>query len=73
VALTNLASSEEFKMAKTPTEIQRDSDSKRGVKVKSFKLKLDDIAYIEQVAKKHDLSHNELLIQAIRFYDENKK
>ncbi|WP_434278954.1 hypothetical protein [Acinetobacter sp. CE-15] len=58
-------------MAKSPTEIQRDSDSKRGVKVKSFKLKLDDIAYIEQVAKKHDLSHNELLMQAIRFYDEN--
>lgn len=58
-------------MAKTLTEIQRDSDSKRGVKVKAFKLKLDDITYIEQVAKKHGLSHNELLMQAIHFYNEN--
>jgi len=53
------------------TSIQAKSDEKRGVKVKGFKLKLDDIAYIEQVANKHDLSHNELLMQAIRFYDEN--
>ncbi|AOA58320.1 hypothetical protein [Acinetobacter larvae] len=60
-------------MTKSRSEIQHASDLKRNVKVKGFKLKLDDIAYIEDVAKRHNLSHNELLIQAIQFFDENKR
>lgn len=55
------------------SDIQAKSDAKRGLKVKGFKLKLEDITYIEEVAKKHGLSHSELLIQAISFFDKNKK
>lgn len=59
-------------MTKSRNLTQYESDAKHGRKIKGFKLKLEDIAYIEQVATKHGLSHNELLLQAIRYFDENK-
>lgn len=58
-------------MAKSLTEIQRDSDAKRGVKQKSFKIKIEDAAYIDDVAKKFGMSNNALLMAAIRYYDQN--
>lgn len=53
---------------KSKAQIQADSDAKRGVKIKAFKLHIDDIAYIDDLAQQHNLKNNELLIKAIRYY-----
>lgn len=50
-------------------EIQQKSDAKRGFRVKSFKLKIEDIDYIEQVAKDRGLTQNSLLIQAVTYFN----
>lgn len=60
-------------MAKSITEIQAKSDMKRGVKVKGFKLHVDDIALIEQVSTDLNIPQSQLIIDAVKFYLENKK
>lgn len=60
-------------MAKSITEIQAKSDMKRWVKVKGFKLHVDDIALIEQVSRDLNIPHPQLIIDAVKFYPENKK
>lgn len=60
-------------MAKSITEIQAKSDMKRGVKVKGFKLHVDDIALIEQVSIDLNIPQSQLIIDAVKFYLENKK
>ncbi|OCG24194.1 MULTISPECIES: hypothetical protein [unclassified Gilliamella] len=60
-------------MAKSITEIQAKSDQKRGVKVKGFKLHVDDIALIEQASKNLDVSQAQLIVDAVKFYLDNKK
>lgn len=57
-------------------EIQKDSDAKRGVKPKTFKIPLSEHDFIDELAKQHGLKLNELLIAAIHHYAEyldNKK
>lgn len=56
----------------TKNQIQQKSDAKRGFRVKSFKLKIEDIAYIEQVARDRGLSQNNLLIQAVTYFNNRK-
>lgn len=60
-------------MAKSITEIQAKSDMKRGVKVKGFKLHVDDIALIEHVSIDLNIPQSQLIIDAVKFYLENKK
>ncbi|WP_294952257.1 hypothetical protein [uncultured Gilliamella sp.] len=60
-------------MAKSITEIQAKSDMKRGVKVKGFKLHVDDIALIEQASTDLNIPQSQLIIDAVKFYLENKK
>lgn len=55
---------------KTRTQIQADSDAKRGVKLKAFKLRESDIAFIVESAKNLQLNQNELIIKAVRAYVE---
>lgn len=55
-------------MAKTLTEIQRDSDKKRGVVSKSYKLSLEFVKEIEQIAQEKGISQKELLVQALAAY-----
>lgn len=60
-------------MALTRVEIQAKSDQKRGVKVKGFKLHVDDIALIEQASKSLDIPQAKLIVDAVKFYLDNKK
>ena len=60
-------------MALTRAVIQKKSDAKRGVKTKGFKLHVDDIALIEEASNQLDVPQAQLIIDAIKFYLENKK
>ncbi|WP_085166091.1 ribbon-helix-helix protein, CopG family [Gilliamella bombi] len=60
-------------MAKSITEIQAKSDQKRGVKVKGFKLHVDDIALIEQASKSLDVPQAQLIVDAVKYYLDNQK
>ena len=53
-------------MALSRNDIQKKSDEKRGVKVKAFKMKLEDIALIEETAAKLGISHVDLVVRAVR-------
>lgn len=55
-------------MAKTLTQIQNDSDAKRGMGKKTFKLPTAVIAEIEQLAKSQGIAQNALLIAALEAY-----
>lgn len=58
-------------MALSRNEIQKKSDEKRGVKVKAFKMKLEDIALIEETAAKLGISQADLVIRAVQQFAEN--
>lgn len=58
-------------MALSRNEIQKKSDEKRGVKVKAFKMKLEDIALIEETAAKLGISQVDLVIRAVQQFAEN--
>ena len=60
-------------MAKSITEIQAKSDQKRGVNVKGFKLHVEDIALIEQASKSLDIPQAQLIVDAVKYYLDNKK
>lgn len=53
---------------KSITEIQKDSDDKRGLKVKGFKIPLSEHEFIDNLAKQHALSNAELLLKAMHHY-----
>lgn len=53
-------------MAQAQAEIQKRSDEKRGVKLCSFKFKLQTIALLEQTAAQTGLSKTAILEQALR-------
>lgn len=53
----------------TTAQIVAKSEEKRGVKSKSFKLTLEDIHKIEQLAKTHQIPQNQLLMQAIELFE----
>ncbi|OOR92095.1 hypothetical protein B0181_02115 [Moraxella caviae] len=55
-------------MAKTPTQIQKDSDIKRGFKTKGLKMHIDDIALLESLSKAHNIPQNQLVAEAIRLW-----
>lgn len=58
------------------SDIQKDSDAKRGVKPKSFKIPVAEHEFIDELAKQHGLKLSELLIAAMHHYAEhldNKK
>lgn len=55
-------------MSKSRTEIQKQSDAKRGVKTKAFKLPLDFIAEFEQLARDAELSNNAFLMHLVECY-----
>lgn len=61
----------ELKMAKTTTEIQRESDDKRGVKTQSYKLKVSTINLIEQLSEQLNLPKKELIDIAVKHYAES--
>lgn len=53
---------------KTRNQIQKDSDEKRGIKLKAFKLHIDDIAMIETTAKTLNMPQNRLVVEAVKAY-----
>ena len=58
-------------MALSRNDIQKKSDEKRGVKVKAFKMKLEDIALIEETAAKLGIRQVDLVIRAVQQFAEN--
>ena len=58
-------------MVLSRNEIQKKSDEKRGVKVKAFKMKLEDIALIEETAAKLGISQVDLVIRAVQQFADN--
>lgn len=60
-------------MALSRAEINERSNEKRGIKNKAFKLNIDDIAMIKQTAIDFDISEAKLVVEAIKFYRDNKK
>lgn len=59
-------------MAMSIAEIQKRSDTKRGVKVKGFKLHLDTITLIEQLSKERNISQTQLVTQAVQQFAEQQ-
>ncbi|OAV28953.1 hypothetical protein [Moraxella catarrhalis] len=53
---------------KTQTQIQKESNARRGVKNKAFTLKLDDIELIKSLSKRLDIPQNQLIMDAVRAY-----
>lgn len=60
-------------MALTRAEINQHSNEKRGIKNKGFKLNVDDIAMIKQTAIDFNMSEAKLVVEAIKFFKDNKK
>ena len=60
-------------MALTRVQINQKSDEKRGVKTKAFKLNINDIAMIKQTAIDLNMSEAKLVVEAIKFFKDNKK
>ena len=53
---------------KTQTQIQKESNARRGVKNKAFILKLDDIELIKSLSKRLNIPQNQLIMDAVRAY-----
>lgn len=53
---------------KTQTQIQKESNARRGVKNKAFTLKLDDIELIKSLSKHLNIPQNQLIMDAVRAY-----
>lgn len=58
---------------KTRTQINADSDAKRGIVTKSYKLHRDDVEMIKQIAQDLNMAQNELIVKAIKEYAERQK
>ena len=56
------------KNPKTQTQIQKESNARRGVKNKAFTLKLDDIELIKSLSKRLNIPQNQLIMDAVRAY-----
>ncbi|MCK3654238.1 hypothetical protein A4G19_10560 [Pasteurellaceae bacterium Macca] len=57
-------------MVMTRTQINAKSENKRGIKVKGFKLHIDDIARIEQLAERLGLSQGKTIMKAISLLEQ---
>lgn len=53
------------------TQIQKDSNERRGVKNKAFTLKLDDIELIKSLAERLNIPQNQLIMDAVRAYEKS--
>ena len=49
----------------TFTELQQRSDEKRGVKAKTYKLPIETIAKIEQLAQSLNIPQNQLIVKMV--------
>ncbi len=52
-------------MAKSRAEIQKESDKRRGVKLKTFQLPLTTIDKIKQLSDERGISQSQLIVQLI--------
>lgn len=59
-------------MAKTASQIQRESNERRGVKNKSFILPLETIAEFEQMAQTMGVSNKDLFMLMFERFKEEK-
>ncbi|MGQ6231074.1 hypothetical protein ACUNFK_22780 [Serratia sp. IR-2025] len=60
-------------MAQSITDIQRRSDEKRGLKVKSVKLHVDTIALLERLALETGFTQAAVITDALNLYAERVK
>ena len=57
-------------MPKSRTDIQERSDTKRGVKAKTYKLPIKTINLIEEYSDKNEITKARLIAEAIELYVE---
>ncbi|MBS9781937.1 MAG: ribbon-helix-helix protein, CopG family [Gammaproteobacteria bacterium] len=58
-------------MAKSRIQIQKESDNRRGVKVKGFKLPLETIAKIQVMSEQQGISGAKLVVKMTEFYEQH--
>ncbi|AXM45820.1 hypothetical protein DINO107042_00960 [Dichelobacter nodosus] len=57
-------------MALSKSEIQRRNDEKRGVKNKVLKMKIEDIDFLEQLAKESSIPQVAIVVEALMLWAE---
>lgn len=57
-------------MALSKSEIQRRSDEKRGVKNKVLKMKIEDIDFLEQLAKESSMPQVAIVVEVLMLWAE---
>lgn len=57
-------------MALSRSEIQKKSDAKRGVKSKGFKLKIEDIDYLQKLSQQSGRSQTDIITEGMRLWAE---
>lgn len=60
-------------MAKSKTQLQRESDARRGMKIKAFNLPLEVIEEFEACARAQGMANNALFVAAFRAYQAQQK
>jgi len=58
---------------KSTTDIQRKSDEKRGLKVKSLKLHVDTIALLEQLSEQTGVPQSQVVTTALNMFAKELK
>ncbi len=58
-------------MAKSIRQIQKESDERRGVKNKAFKLPLETIAKIQAMSEQQGISGAKLVVKMTEFYEKH--
>ena len=57
-------------MTKTLTEIQRESDARRGMVTKAFKMPKELADTIANLAKERGIPQNQVIAEAVAMYDQ---
>ena len=60
-------------MAKSRDQIQRESDTRRNVKLASYKFPVEFIEHLKQLASDQGISQTQLIIQAIEQWEKSQK
>lgn len=64
------------KIVETPksrTQIQADSDNKRGVKVASYKFPIEFLEHLTVLSNSSGLSRSQLIMQAVELWEQHQK
>lgn len=60
-------------MAKSTTQIQKESDARRGLKLKATKLPVEIVALLEQLSKDTGTPQNQIIAEGIQLWATQQK